>query len=141
MALFHPINIVFLSQATGFNFPSILVSRVFLGAFEAGFSPQMTLYYCRCLALFAEVVLGLNSLFFSLILYQGGIGTSGKISLLAYWFMSVALHGFQLAFWFGFAAIAGAFGGLVAFGIQHIHSSVQNWRLLFIIEVRFKLYT
>ncbi|KAF8962545.1 MFS general substrate transporter [Flammula alnicola] len=40
----------------------------------------------------------------------------------------------QFALWFGFATVAGAFGGLIAFGVQHIHSSVQNWRLLFIIE-------
>ena len=37
--------------------------------------------------------------------------------------------------WFGFAAVAGAFGGLIAYGVQHIHSSISNWRLLFIIEV------
>ena len=40
-----------------------------------------------------------------------------------------------MAYWFGFAAVAGAFGGLLAFGVQHINSPVQNWRLLFIIEV------
>ena len=40
-----------------------------------------------------------------------------------------------MAYWFGFAAVAGAFGGLLAFGIQHIHASVEQWRLLFIIEV------
>ena len=40
-----------------------------------------------------------------------------------------------MAWWFGFAAVAGAFGGLLAFGVQHIQSPVQNWRLLFIIEV------
>ena len=40
-----------------------------------------------------------------------------------------------MSWWFGFAAVAGAFGGLVAFGIQNIHSSIQNWRLLFVIEV------
>lgn len=40
-----------------------------------------------------------------------------------------------MAYWFGFAAVAGAFGGLIAFGIQHIHASVQDWRLLFIVEV------
>ncbi|KAF8182081.1 major facilitator superfamily domain-containing protein [Pholiota molesta] len=38
------------------------------------------------------------------------------------------------ALWFGFATVAGAFGGLIAFGVQHIHSSVANWKLLFIIE-------
>lgn len=39
-----------------------------------------------------------------------------------------------MAYWFGFAAVAGAFGGLIAFGVQHIESSVEKWRLLFIIE-------
>jgi len=42
--------------------------------------------------------------------------------------------GLRMAWWFGFAAVAGAFGGLLAFGVQHIQTSVQNWRLLFIIE-------
>ncbi|KAG6830028.1 hypothetical protein H0H87_009491 [Tephrocybe sp. NHM501043] len=42
--------------------------------------------------------------------------------------------GLRMAYWFGFAAVAGAFGGLLAFGVQHIESSVANWRLLFIIE-------
>lgn len=39
-----------------------------------------------------------------------------------------------MAYWFGFAAVAGAFGGLIAFGIQHAHSAISNWRLLFIVE-------
>jgi hypothetical protein len=43
--------------------------------------------------------------------------------------------GLRLAYWFGFAAVAGAFGGLLAFGIQHVHVGIANWRLLFIIEV------
>lgn len=42
--------------------------------------------------------------------------------------------GLRLAYWFGFAAVAGAFGGLIAFGIQHVHAAIANWRLLFIIE-------
>lgn len=40
-----------------------------------------------------------------------------------------------MAYWFSFAAVAGAFGGLIAFGIQQVHASVANWRLLFITEV------
>jgi hypothetical protein len=44
--------------------------------------------------------------------------------------------GLRIAYWFGFAAVAGAFGGLVAFGVQHAQSDIANWRLLFIIEVR-----
>lgn len=43
--------------------------------------------------------------------------------------------GLRMAYWFGFAAVAGAFGGLIAFGVQQAHSSIANWRLLFIIEV------
>jgi len=40
----------------------------------------------------------------------------------------------RLAYWFGFAAVAGAFGGLIAFGVQHAHVGFADWRLLFIIE-------
>jgi hypothetical protein len=43
--------------------------------------------------------------------------------------------GLRMAYWFGFAAVAGAFGGLVAFGVQQAHSHVANWKILFIIEV------
>jgi len=43
--------------------------------------------------------------------------------------------GLRMAYWFGFAAVAGAFGGLVAFGVQHAHSHIADWRILFIIEV------
>ncbi|EKM58060.1 uncharacterized protein PHACADRAFT_252046 [Phanerochaete carnosa HHB-10118-sp] len=42
--------------------------------------------------------------------------------------------GLRMAYWFGFAAVAGAFGGLIAFGIQQIHAAVADWRLLFIVE-------
>lgn len=40
----------------------------------------------------------------------------------------------RMAYWFGFAAVAGAFGGLIAFGIQNVHAAVANWKLLFIVE-------
>ncbi|KAJ6472639.1 MFS general substrate transporter [Mycena vulgaris] len=42
--------------------------------------------------------------------------------------------GVRMAYWFGFAAVAGAFGGLISFGVQHAHAAIHNWRLLFIIE-------
>lgn len=32
------------------------------------------------------------------------------------------------------AALANAYGGALAYGISHIHSSVSNWKLLFIVE-------
>lgn len=40
----------------------------------------------------------------------------------------------RMAYWFGFAAVAGAFGGVVAFGVQHIDAHIANWRILFLIE-------
>ena len=43
--------------------------------------------------------------------------------------------GLRMAYWFGFAAVAGAFGGLIAFGVQHAHASIENWKLLFVVEV------
>ncbi len=54
---------LFLSQATGFNFPSILVTRIFLGVFIAGFAPQMTLYFCEFGALAPVTAFGPNSCF------------------------------------------------------------------------------
>jgi hypothetical protein len=40
-----------------------------------------------------------------------------------------------MAYWFSFSAVAGAFGGLIAFGIQQVHASIANWRLLILVEV------
>ncbi|KAI3613202.1 major facilitator superfamily protein [Moniliophthora roreri] len=42
--------------------------------------------------------------------------------------------GLRMAYWFGFAAVAGTFGGIVAFGIQHANVAISNWRLLFIVD-------
>jgi MFS family permease len=83
-------------MSTAFNFPGMLVTRVFLGVFEAGFGPAIPLYF---------------SLFYT-----------------------KAEMGLRMAYWFGFAAVAGAFGGLIAFGIQGAHISLAGWRLLFVVE-------
>ncbi|KAF8504404.1 MFS general substrate transporter [Russula emetica] len=82
--------------STATNQAELMVARIGLGVFEAGFGPGIPLYY---------------TLFYT------------KHEL-----------GLRLAYWFGFAALAGAFGGLIAFGIQHVHATIANWRLLFIIE-------
>ena len=42
--------------------------------------------------------------------------------------------GLRIAGWYMCSAIAGAFGGLVAFGVQHAHTVLANWRLLFLVE-------
>ena len=48
-----------------------------------------------------------------------------------------------MAYWFGFAAVAGAFGGLIAFGVQQVGygpylagiGGEWDWKVLFLIEV------
>lgn len=37
------------TQSTAFNFPGLLVARVGLGVFEAGFGPGIPLYLCASL--------------------------------------------------------------------------------------------
>ncbi|KAI1787542.1 MFS general substrate transporter [Ganoderma leucocontextum] len=83
-------------MASAFDFPGLIVARLALGVFEAGFSPVFPLYL---------------SLFY----------TRGEIGL-------------RMAGWTMFSAVAGAFGGLIAFGVQHAHAVLANWRLLFLVE-------
>ncbi|ORX39540.1 MFS general substrate transporter [Kockovaella imperatae] len=40
----------------------------------------------------------------------------------------------RLALFIGAGVLAGAFGGLIAFGVSHIQSSIETWRILFLIE-------
>ncbi|KAH8799261.1 MFS general substrate transporter [Flagelloscypha sp. PMI_526] len=42
--------------------------------------------------------------------------------------------GKRLALFIGAGVVSGAFGGLLAYGVQHIKSSIDTWRYLFIIE-------
>ncbi|CAE7133583.1 unnamed protein product, partial [Rhizoctonia solani] len=43
-------------------------------------------------------------------------------------------HGFRTSLYVSGAPLASAFGGLIAYGVQHIHSRVATWRILFLIE-------
>jgi hypothetical protein len=51
-----------------------------------------------------------------------------------------------MGYWFGFAAVAGAFGGLIAFGVQSLNfgpplktpgaiGGESDWKILFLLEV------
>ncbi|KAJ7689414.1 major facilitator superfamily domain-containing protein [Mycena rosella] len=64
--------------------------------------------------------------------FEAGFGP--VIPLYFSFFYTKAEMGMRMAYWFAFAAVAGAFGGLIAFGVQHAHAAIHNWRLLFIIE-------
>lgn len=88
-----------LFQCAATNFAGMLVIRLFLGFFEAGF--------------FAGVV-------FYLTLFY----TRGEL-------------GFRIALFFGSALLAGAFSGLISFGVFQIEHSIPGWKWLFIIEGEF----
>lgn len=85
-----------LIQCGAKNFGGMLVLRLLLGAFEAGF--------------FAGVV-------FYLTLFY----TRGEL-------------GFRIAIFFGSALLAGAFSGLISYGVFQIENSLPGWKWLFIIE-------
>ncbi|GAO48440.1 MFS general substrate transporter [Saitoella complicata NRRL Y-17804] len=51
----------------------------------------------------------------------------------SYWYKRDEIA-FRNALFIGMGALAGTFGGLIAFGVQHIHSSISTWRILFLIE-------
>jgi hypothetical protein len=96
-----------------------MVARIGLGVFEAMFGPGIPLYFCG------------HPLNHFLTHPQA---SDACVTALFYTKHELGL---RLAYWFGFAAVAGAFGGLIAFGVQHAHAAIANWRLLFIIEVYF----
>ncbi|KAF8527116.1 major facilitator superfamily domain-containing protein [Gautieria morchelliformis] len=87
-------------MSTTFNIAGLIVCRIGLGVFEAGFGPAVPLYLS--------------------------------------FFYTKAELGLRMAYWFSFAAVAGAFGGVLAFAIQQanliggLHG--HNWKLLFIVE-------
>ena len=94
------------------------MARIGLGAFEACFGPGIPLYLCKygkCL----------GDYFYSLL----------YILLLAYFYTKQEM-GKRMAYYQSFGAIASAFGGLIAFGIQNANVRIANWRLMFIVEVR-----
>ena len=97
-----------------------MACRVFLGVFEAGFGPGIPLYMCMTARSF----------------HSNAFTCADACSIfIAAYFYTKSEMGLRMAYWFGFAAVSGAFGGLIAFGIQHAHVEIANWRLLFIVEV------
>ncbi|KAJ8508292.1 hypothetical protein ONZ45_g9420 [Pleurotus djamor] len=64
--------------------------------------------------------------------FEAGFGPA--IPLYFSFFYTRQEIGLRMAIWFGFATVAGAFGGLIAFGIQHASIPFKPWRLLFAVE-------
>ncbi|KAF9239839.1 major facilitator superfamily domain-containing protein [Melanogaster broomeanus] len=77
--------------------------------------------------------------FSSLLVARLGLGVFeaafGPVVVLYFsFYYTKAEYGVRVAYWFGFAAVAGAFSGLIAYAIEHVEVSIAGWRLLFIIE-------
>ncbi len=64
--------------------------------------------------------------------FEGLFGT-GIVYYLSLWYHRTEL-GLRVFWFLGPTSIAGAFGGLIAFGIGHISSSTAPWKWLFLIE-------
>ena len=64
--------------------------------------------------------------------FEGLFGT-GIVYYLSIWYHRTEL-GLRLFWFLGPTAIAGAFGGLIAYGIGHIKNNVPNWKYLFLVE-------
>ncbi|KAI9459795.1 major facilitator superfamily domain-containing protein [Boletus coccyginus] len=86
---------------------------------------------------------GLISSRLGLGVFEAGFGPA--IPLYFSFFYTRSELGLRMGYWFGFAAVAGAFGGLIAFGVQQINygpplktsggsGGESDWRILFLIE-------
>ncbi|GBE88729.1 Uncharacterized transporter [Sparassis crispa] len=114
--LFEWVNSVFFFSYIIFQIPATITSKLFppriwLGCSALGWGLCSTLSAC-----------GFNF---------AGL-TVARIGL-AFYYTKQEI-GMRLAYLFGFGAVAGACGGLIAFGVQNAHTALANWRLLFIIE-------
>ncbi|KAJ7634656.1 MFS general substrate transporter [Roridomyces roridus] len=120
-------------------FMSYILSQIPLGIVFKLFHPPL---WMACIALGWGISSTLMSTAFNfgglitarlfLGIFEAGLGP--VIPLYLSLFYTKDELGTRVASYFGFAAVSGAFGGLIAFGIQHAHAAIANWRLLFIIE-------
>ncbi|KIJ15957.1 2.A.1.14 the Anion:Cation symporter family [Paxillus involutus ATCC 200175] len=76
-------------------------------------------------------------------IFEAGFGPA--IPLYFSFFYTKEELGLRMGYWFGFAAVAGAFGGLIAFGVQSLNfgpplktpgaiGGESDWKILFLLE-------
>ncbi|KZT03825.1 MFS general substrate transporter [Laetiporus sulphureus 93-53] len=129
--LYGWVNTAFFISYIICQIPATVISKLFpprtwIGCFAVGWG------ICATLSAAAFNFAGLVCARLGLGFFEAGFGPG--IPLYMSLFYTKEEMGMRMAYWFGFAAVAGAFGGLIAFGIQHVHAAIANWRLLFIIE-------
>ncbi|KAI0090137.1 MFS general substrate transporter [Irpex rosettiformis] len=129
--LFDWTNTAFFISYIIFQVPATITSklyppRIWIGCAVIGWGISSTLLstaFDPAGAIVCRVFLGV---------FEAGFGP-GIPLYFSLWYTKDEM-GLRMAQWFGFAAVAGAFGGLIAFGVQHAHVAIENWRLLFIVE-------
>uniref|UniRef100_D8QED4 Major facilitator superfamily (MFS) profile domain-containing protein n=1 Tax=Schizophyllum commune (strain H4-8 / FGSC 9210) TaxID=578458 RepID=D8QED4_SCHCM len=129
--IFDWVNSAFFFSYIIFQLPSNLCSklikpRLFMAASAVGWGTVSTLMataYNSAGLITARVFLGF---------FEACFGPA--IPLYYSLFYTKHETGLRMALWFGFAAVAGAFGGLIAYGVQQASIPFSNWRLLFIVE-------
>lgn len=100
------------------TYPVVVVLRLLIGIFEAGFFPGMNQSDTRiCL-----IVSNLQN-------------WAGIVYYTTFWYR-IEERGLRIAFVAAHANLAGAFGGVIAYGVGHLNgrSGLQGFRWLFIIE-------
>ncbi|KAH7925457.1 MFS general substrate transporter [Leucogyrophana mollusca] len=129
--LFEWVNSVFFFSYIICQVPATILSKLFPPSYWIALS---TIGWGICSTLMASAFNfgGLMTARIGLGVFEAVFGPS--IPLYFSFFYTRTEMGLRMAYWFGFAAVAGAFGGLIAFGVQNVHATIQNWRLLFIIE-------
>ncbi|KAL6306342.1 MFS general substrate transporter [Sparassis latifolia] len=129
--LFEWVNSVFFFSYIIFQIPATITSKLFppriwLGCSALGWGLCSTLSAC------GFNFAGLTVARIGLGMFEAGFGPG--IPLYMSFYYTKQEIGMRLAYLFGFGAVAGACGGLIAFGVQNAHTALANWRLLFIIE-------
>ncbi|EIW78591.1 MFS general substrate transporter [Coniophora puteana RWD-64-598 SS2] len=88
---------------------------------------------CSTLMSTAQSFSGLLVARLALGVFEAAFGPA-VVLYVSFWYTK-AEYATRVAYWFGFAAVAGAFSGLIAYGIEHLpNAPVSNWRILFFIE-------
>ena len=102
------------------------------------FSPSKWMAFSVCFwciaSLLQDVAANYSSLLvcrFFLGVFEGLFGT-GIVYYLSIWYHRTEL-GVRVFWYLGPTALAGAFGGLIAYGVGHIQSSTPQWKWVFLV--------